>query len=179
MHVLDIVEAIVDQAPDVTLVSSLGTSTAAVRRVTDDGPHFYFGAAMGSAIAGALGLAEADPARRVVAVIGDGECLMGMNSLWSVSAIAPDNLAIVVVADGHYYITGEQKLPVPLNLEPVANSLDNLTGATVSNVSELQLALKREWPIVIEARVDERAATNRSPFVDPATVVSGVRGVYA
>lgn len=179
MHVLDVVETIVDDFPDATIVSSLGTSTSTVRRVTGDGPHFYFGAAMGSAIGGALGLAEADPDRSVVAVIGDGECLMGMSSLWSVSANSPKNLAIVVVADGHYYITGEQRLPVNLNIEPVANGLDNLSGATATTREELRGALAGEWPLVVEAQVNERAATGMSPFIDPASVVAGVRAVYA
>lgn len=179
MHALNIVESISEAYPDATFVSSLGTSTSTVRRATDDGPHFYYGAAMGSAMAGALGLAEGDPNRKVVAVIGDGECLMGMNSLWSISANAPKNLAVVVVSDGHYYITGEQKLPVNLNLEAVADGLDNLRGATVETPDELKVALGQCWPVIIEAKVNERAATGKSPFIDPAAVVAGVRAVYA
>lgn len=179
MNVLEIVETIVDTHPEATLVSSLGTSTSAVRNVTDDGPHFYFGAAMGSAMAGALGLAEADPTRKVVAVIGDGECLMGMNSLWSISAHAPQNLTVVVASDGKYYITGEQKLPATLNLEGVANSLDNLSGATVTTPAELRAALEgADGPLVVEAKVVKKSLTGRSPFVDPAAVVAGVRAQY-
>lgn len=180
MNVLEIVETVVAHHPEATLVSSLGTSTSAVRRVTDDGPHFYYGAAMGSALAGAMGLAESDPRRTVIAVIGDGDCLMGVGSLWSLSAIAPRNLAVVVVSDGKYRITGEQALPAELRLEAVANSLAALTGATAGSAEELGTALTGlPWPLVVEAEVSEDVATHTSPFVDPAAVVAGVRARYS
>ena len=87
MNVNDVTRTIMQCRPDAILVSSLGTATSSVRLVTSDGPHFYFGAAMGSALAGALGLAEAVPDRQVVAVLGDGEFLMGASALWSLSLI--------------------------------------------------------------------------------------------
>ena len=172
MKATDVIRTIVETLPEAILVSSLGTATSAARLVTDDGPHFYFGAAMGSALAGALGLAEAVPERLVVAVLGDGEFLMGANSLWSVSACRPANLLVVVLADGAYTITGGQLISAPLRLEGVCEALAGLAGATVGSVEDLAKQLTAlHRPGVIEAEVTEKEKAQRSPFVDPAEVV--------
>lgn len=134
MNVNDVVESMVAQIPRAVLVSSLGTATSAARAATDDGPHFYFGAAMGSALAGAVGLAEQVPDRRVVAVLGDGEFLMGAGSLWTLASIHPANLLVVVLADGTYSITGGQPLPTRLQLADLASSLPPLSGQHVANL---------------------------------------------
>ena len=68
---------------------------------------------MGTALAAALGVAEKRPERQVVAMLGDGEALMGANSFWRLAGIAPRNLLAVVLVDGHYSITGGQPLGVP------------------------------------------------------------------
>jgi thiamine pyrophosphate-dependent acetolactate synthase large subunit-like protein len=172
----DIVRTIVETLPEATLVSSLGTATSAVRHVTDDGPHFYYGAAMGSALAGAIGLAEALPERRIVAVLGDGDFLMGANSLWSLSVCRPDNLLVVVLADGAYSITGGQVIEVPLRLEAVGTALDGLSGSTAATAEELRTQLlELPRPGLIEAKVSENVWPGPSPFVDPAAVVRNLR----
>ena len=58
-------------------------------------------------------MAEKRPGRDVIAIVGDGEALMGVGSFWSMAGIAPANLLTVVLVDGHYTITGEQPLGVP------------------------------------------------------------------
>ena len=176
MNVIEVTETIVAACPDATLVPSLGTATSAVRKVTGDGPHFYFGGAMGSALAAAMGLAEAAPHRQVVALLGDGETLMGASALWSLSAYRPGNLLVVVLADGAYSITGGQSIPVELRLAGVANALDGLSGATAESPADLRdhvATLPR--PGVIEARLTSSEWPGPSPFVDPAAVVRGVR----
>ena len=54
------------------------------------------------------GLALAQPERSVVVVTGDGEQLMGIGALGTVAAVAPPNLTIVVLDNGHYGETGMQ-----------------------------------------------------------------------
>ena len=83
---------------------------------------------MGSALAAALGVADAVPTREVVAFLGDGELLMGATSLWSLSSLAPRNLVVVVLADGHYSITGGQPLAAATCFAEVANALPEVAG---------------------------------------------------
>ena len=64
---------------------------------------------MGLAVPTALGVALAQPDRRVVCVTGDGEMLMGIGSLGVVGDQAPANLAILVLDNESFGETGRQR----------------------------------------------------------------------
>ena len=64
--------------------------------------------AMGSAATIGLGLAIAQPKRRVLVITGDGEMLMGIGALATVGVQAPGNLSIVVLDNEHFGETGMQ-----------------------------------------------------------------------
>ena len=64
---------------------------------------------MGLAVPIALGVALAQPQRRVFALEGDGSILMQLGSLATVAARAQKNLAIVIMDNGTYQITGGQQ----------------------------------------------------------------------
>jgi thiamine pyrophosphate-dependent acetolactate synthase large subunit-like protein len=167
----DVALAIVDTYPKALCVSSLGTATSALRAASDDGPHFYLGAAMGSALAAAMGVAEAVPDRLVIALLGDGELLMGAGTLWSVSAYRPGNLIAVVLSDGVYGITGGQQITGQTRFAAVAEALGGIAGARVRSEDALRTALRELGrPSLIEAELSERAWPGPSPFVDPARV---------
>jgi sulfopyruvate decarboxylase subunit beta len=67
--------------------------------------------AMGHATSVGLGLALAQPDRRVIVLSGDGSLLMNLGSLVTVSAQSPTNLLIVVFVNGVYEVTGAQVTP--------------------------------------------------------------------
>ncbi len=70
--------------------------------------NFYMLGSMGLAIPIALGVAIAQPNRRVIAIEGDGSLLMMLGCLATVGARQPANLVIVVMDNGAYEITGGQ-----------------------------------------------------------------------
>jgi thiamine pyrophosphate-dependent acetolactate synthase large subunit-like protein len=70
--------------------------------------NFYMLGSMGLAIPIALGVAIAQPRRKVVALEGDGSLLMQLGVLGTVAAAAPKNLLMVVWDNGSYQITGGQ-----------------------------------------------------------------------
>jgi thiamine pyrophosphate-dependent acetolactate synthase large subunit-like protein len=123
MNPLQAVQSVLAATHDGLFVSSLGTATSALRAASDDGPHLYMGGAMGSALAVAMGVAEKAKERDVVAILGDGETLMGAGSLWSLAGLGPPNLLVVILSDGHYSITGGQELGVTGAFAAVARSL--------------------------------------------------------
>jgi thiamine pyrophosphate-dependent acetolactate synthase large subunit-like protein len=167
----DIAAAIVRTLPEALCVSSLGTATSALRSASGDGPHLYLGASMGSALAAAMGVAEAVPGRLVVALLGDGELLMGASTLWSVAAYRPPNLIAVVLSDDAYSITGQQPLSLPPRFADVAQSLGGIAGLRVHDDDQLCTALiQLPRPSLIEAEVTDAAWPGPSPFVDPAVV---------
>lgn len=67
--------------------------------------------AMGHGTSIALGLALAQPGRRVIACMGDGSMLMNLGSLASIVAANASNLVVIVFDNGVYEVTGQQPTP--------------------------------------------------------------------
>lgn len=70
--------------------------------------NFYMLGSMGLAVPIALGVAIAQPRRKVFALEGDGSILMQLGSLSTVAARKQANLCIVIMDNGAYQITGGQ-----------------------------------------------------------------------
>jgi len=69
--------------------------------------------AMGHATSIGLGLALAQPERRVIVCNGDGSMLMNLGSLVSITAARAANLVVLVFDNGVYEVTGAQPIPSP------------------------------------------------------------------
>jgi thiamine pyrophosphate-dependent acetolactate synthase large subunit-like protein len=93
---------------DLLVVPGLGSTTWDLAAAGDDGKNFYLWGAMGGAAMIGLGLALAQPQRRVAVITGDGEMLMGLGALATIGLQHPPNLAIVVFDNGVYGETGMQ-----------------------------------------------------------------------
>jgi thiamine pyrophosphate-dependent acetolactate synthase large subunit-like protein len=95
---------------DTLVVSGLGSTTYDVHAAGDHPGNFYLWGAMGGAAMIGLGLALAQPTRRVLVITGDGELLMGLGALATIGAVAkPANLGIAVIDNGRYGETGMQR----------------------------------------------------------------------
>src|SRR5215469_2147092 len=93
---------------DTLVVTGLGSPTYDVAAAGDHPLNFYLWGAMGSAATMGLGLALAQPRRRVLVITGDGELLMGLGALATIAAKQPANLAIAVIDNERYGETGMQ-----------------------------------------------------------------------
>jgi sulfopyruvate decarboxylase subunit beta len=67
--------------------------------------------AMSHATSLALGLALAQPQRRVIVCNGDGSMLMNLGSLVSIAGAGASNLVVVLFDNGVYEVTGSQPTP--------------------------------------------------------------------
>lgn len=76
--------------------------------------------AMGHATSIGLGLALAQPGRRVIVCNGDGSMLMNLGSLISITAARATNLVVLVFDNGVYEVTGAQPIPSPGAVDFVA-----------------------------------------------------------
>jgi len=90
------------------VVTGLGSATYDVAAAGDHPLNFYQWGGMGGTLMIGLGLAQAQRARRVAVITGDGDALMGIGSLATIGVKQPDNLAIVVLDNRHYGETGMQ-----------------------------------------------------------------------
>jgi thiamine pyrophosphate-dependent acetolactate synthase large subunit-like protein len=103
-----LVTSLLAERSDTLIVSSLGAPCWDVAAAGDHDLNFYVWGAMGSAAMLALGLAVAQPERRVIAVVGDGDILMGLGSLPTIAVAQPRNLALLVLDNERYGDTGNQ-----------------------------------------------------------------------
>jgi len=125
---------------DALVVTGLGSTTYDAFAAGDSPLTFYLWGAMGGAAMVGLGLALAQPERRVVVMTGDGEMLMGLGSLATIGVQRPANLAILVIDNGLYAETGMQRTHTAsgVDLAGVARSCGFAHAETVGTRSELE-----------------------------------------
>jgi thiamine pyrophosphate-dependent acetolactate synthase large subunit-like protein len=97
-----------DRGDDLLVIPGLGSTAWDAAAAGDDDRNFYLWGAMGGAAMIGLGLALAQPERRVAVITGDGEMLMGLGSLATIGIQQPCNLAVIVFDNGVYGETGMQ-----------------------------------------------------------------------
>jgi phosphonopyruvate decarboxylase len=130
---------------------------------------------MGMASSTGLGLALAQPDRRVVVLDGDGAALMNLGSMVTVGARRPSNLLWVILENGVFLETGGQPIPShgPADLVGIARSAGIRQSARAANpvafTELLEYALQQPGPALLVARV-ERDSVRDLPPVDPVRV---------
>ena len=103
------VPALIGNPADFLIVSGLAGAAKDVGFHTKETPNtFLLGGAMGGASMIALGLALAQPEKRVLLVTGDGEILMSLGSLAVIGTLQPKNLSIIIIDNELYGETGDQ-----------------------------------------------------------------------
>lgn len=104
-----VVAEVLAERGDALVVPGLGSTTWDVMAAGDHPLNFYTWGGMGGATMIGLGLALAQPGRRVLVITGDGELLMGLGSLATVGVERPPNLSLVMIDNECYGETGGQK----------------------------------------------------------------------
>jgi len=105
----EVVASLLERRDGLLVVAGLGSAAWDCTAAGDHPLTFPLWGAMGSAAMIGLGLALAQPKRRVLVVTGDGEMLMGLGSLATIGVRRPGNLSIVVLDNERYGETGMQK----------------------------------------------------------------------
>lgn len=134
--------------------------------------NFYMLGSMGLAVPIALGVALAQPQRKVIALEGDGSILMQLGALATVAERAQRNLAIVIMDNGAYQITGGQPTHTQAGADIVAIArgaglTQSAWAADEAAFEELiALSLKEDGPWLIGCRIDNQKpvdTTERDP----------------
>jgi thiamine pyrophosphate-dependent acetolactate synthase large subunit-like protein len=103
-----VVATLLDDPGELLVVTGLGAATYDAGAAGDRALNFYLWGAMGGAAMVGLGLALAQPRRRVLVLTGDGDMLMGLGSLATIAAAGAANLAIAVLDNAVFGETGAQ-----------------------------------------------------------------------
>ena len=102
------VKDLLDKRDGALVIPGLGSPTWDAFAAGDRPEYLYSWGGMGLAVPTALGIALAQPDKRVLALTGDGEMMMGIGSLGVVADQAPSNLAILVLDNEKFGETGRQ-----------------------------------------------------------------------
>jgi thiamine pyrophosphate-dependent acetolactate synthase large subunit-like protein len=155
---------------DILVVTGLGSPTYDCAAAGDHPNNFYLWGAMGSALPVGLGLAMAQPRRRVLVVTGDGEILMGLGALATTGVKQPANLAIAVIDNEHYGETGMQRTHTSagVDLAAIARAAGFRETVTVRDDAALDDAIpllyKARGPVLVALKV----STEKDPLVLPS-----------
>ncbi|MBB4379094.1 thiamine pyrophosphate-dependent enzyme [Bradyrhizobium sp. SBR1B] len=134
--------------------------------------NFYMLGSMGLAFPIALGVALAQPDRRVFALEGDGSLLMQLGALSTIATLKPKNLIMIVMDNGIYQITGAQPTPAASVADIVAiaagSGLANSAWAADEEDFErlVDTAMSAAEPSLIAVRIDDKpgiGTTRRDP----------------
>jgi thiamine pyrophosphate-dependent acetolactate synthase large subunit-like protein len=172
----DFVRQLLIDRGDLLVVSGLGSATYDVAAASDHPLNFYLWGAMGGTAMIGLGLALAQPGRRVAVLTGDGDMLMGIGSLATIGVKQPGNLAIVVLDNAHYGETGMQPSHTRSGIDLVAIALACRFkhARAVSRIEDAagvrKLLHAGEGPILVSARISEEDAPRVLPLRDGHTI---------
>ena len=138
---IDAVPKIIGKPGDMLFVAGLAGTSKDIAHITNDGPNFFgMAGAMGAAVSMGLGLALARPDKKVVVATGDGELLMNIGALATVSIMNPPNLSILCVDNGHYGETGYQLSHTSLGVDLEQMAIGAGIKSTMTVESEDQIA---------------------------------------
>ncbi len=134
--------------------------------------NFYMLGSMGLAAPIALGVAIAQPDRRVIGLEGDGSILMQLGALATIATRAQKNLVIIILDNGAYQITGGQATATGAGTDIVAISrgagiAQSFWAADEGHFEELvDRAIAEDGPWLIGCRIDAsgpKETTERDP----------------
>ncbi|MGD2139873.1 MAG: thiamine pyrophosphate-dependent enzyme [Burkholderiales bacterium] len=155
----EVVKQLLADRGDLLVVGGLGAPAWDITDAGDDPLNFPLWGGMGGAVMIGLGLALAQPGRKVLVITGDGEMLMGLGSLATVGITKPENLSVVVLDNEVYGETGQQKTHTAyaVDLAAAARACGFVNCSLVteaSGIAPLRAALHAsEGPIFAQVKI--------------------------
>ena len=173
MNRFDLTKRLVGQLKhDEAVIGGIGNANFDLWASGQRPQNFYMLGSMGLAVPIALGVALAQPQRRVIALEGDGSILMQLGALATVATLAPKNLIIVVMDNGLYQITGSQPTAAAFkaNIAAIARGAGLTQASWAADETDFEQlvgrALGADGPFLIAARIDREpgvGTTERDP----------------
>ena len=135
----EVVRELLRERGELIVVAGLGAPAYDLASCGNQPRDFPLWGAMGGAAMVGLGLALAQPERKVLVLTGDGEMLMGLGSLATIAAQHPPNLRIVVLDNECYGETGHQRTHTAMgvDLAAIASACGMSNTRTVRQSDEL------------------------------------------
>ena len=164
-----VVAEILKQRGDALIVAGLGAPTWDTAAAGDSPLNFYTWGGMGGAAMIGLGLALAQPRRRVLVITGDGELLMGLGSLATIAVQQPRNLVLIVMDNERYGETGMQETHTRfgVDLAGMAKAAGFRASGTVYSAAQLKTWVPRFHRQAGPVFCDIKVTAQPTPMVLP------------
>ena len=163
LHRRDVVNELLRDRGDLLVIAGLGAPNWDVSAAGDHANNFPLWGAMGAASMIGLGLALAQPKRKVLVITGDGEMLMNVGALATIAVEKPPNLTIAVLDNERFGETGMQKTHTAFGVDLAAMAV--AAGIRTSHivrsaeqVTELRdLAHQGKGPVFAQVKIAPEA----------------------
>lgn len=169
LHRRDVVNELLRERGDLLVIAGLGAPNWDVSATGDHANNFPLWGAMGAASMMGLGLAMAQPKRKVLVITGDGEMLMSIGALATIAVQASANLTLAVLDNERFGETGMQKTHTAAGVDlagmaAAAGIRASRVVRTPAEVTELRdLAHRGRGPVFAQIKINPEAL----PFVMP------------
>ena len=143
------------------VIGGLGGTAWDITSAGDSALNFPLWGGMGNAAMIGLGLAIAQPDKRVLVITGDGEMLMGLGGLATIGTQQPENLVVVVFDNELYGETGRQATHTAdrTDLAAIANGAgieDSRIVYTMDDVEDLAEAIRsKTGPLFAQVKISD------------------------
>jgi thiamine pyrophosphate-dependent acetolactate synthase large subunit-like protein len=162
----EVVKKLLEKRGTLLVVAGLGSTAWDITAAGDHDLSFPMWGAMGQAAMMGLGLALAQPKRRVLVITGDGEMLMGIGSLATIGVQQPKNLTVAVIDNERYGETGMQATHTAdgVDLAAIAKACGFRTSKVVTKNADLgKVVHEAAGPNFLQIKV----AAEKLPLVLP------------
>ena len=152
---------------DGLIVCNIGYPSRELYSINDQPENFYMLGSMGLASSIGLGLAMSQE-EKVYVIDGDGSILMNLGTLATIANNKADNLCLVIVDNGSYGSTGNQKTYTSgkTDLEAIARGAGNSEVVRVKDMEELSIALKNSFENSAVIIADAEPGNADAPIID-------------
>ncbi len=164
MTTTEILEPLARMRDDEIVVTSMSTVRPWGRLSDHDLDFASADSAMGHTADLALGLALAQPGRRVVCLNGDGSMMMTLGTLATIVESGSKNIILFVIDNGTYEITGSQKVPGAgvvqwADLAAAAGFPRTYVFEDAAEyAAKIEEVLEGEGPVFVQVRVERGSA---------------------
>jgi sulfopyruvate decarboxylase subunit beta len=170
----DVLRAIAQVRGDAVVVPTM-TASPAWRLIAPDDLSVNCVGFMGGASSLGLGIALAQPERRVIVLDGDGSLLMQLGSLATVAGVQPHNFTHLLFKNGVYHTSGSQETPggARVDFAAMARAAGYRNAYTFDNLEEFRIRLPEilaeDGPVLVqlltgEAELTPMTAPGGAPF---------------
>jgi thiamine pyrophosphate-dependent acetolactate synthase large subunit-like protein len=181
LHRRDVVNELLRDRGDLLVIAGLGAPNWDVSAAGDSPNNFPLWGAMGAASMMGLGLALAQPKRKVLVITGDGEMLMNIGALATIAVEKPPNLTIAVLDNERFGETGMQKTHTAFGVDLAAMAVaagirTSRIVRTAEQVTEIRdLAHQGSGPVFAQVKIAPEALVFVLPPADGGILTTRFR----